>query len=386
MEKRWLVIGLLVGLAGVAEAKGPGPAKRAEAQRHFDAAIAHYKAQEFAEAVDEFEAAYKLRPEPEWLYNLGQACRLARQLDKALDYYQKYLAEVPDAENRPAVEQRIAEVEKQRAAAKAAAPPPSAPATPPMAERAAAPPAATEPVPPAPVPAADLPHTPYQLGARIRGVFVTSPMLSPYTRAQTQMNSWSLGIEFIYRKPKYDVVTSFDVTSIAVDDGNWLATNEAVNPASDSTHFLQFRGVYLISLDVSIIGHTALGKYLELRYGGGVGVGVVTGDVLDTHDSSQCSPSNASNLSLCNPFSPLTNPPGPITGSALEPALKKTEGPSSDSQDNPHRHSSPDKWPAAPVVNVLMGLRVKLPHKFSAQFEIGFRDAIFFGAGAHYSF
>jgi hypothetical protein len=377
MEKRWLVIGLLVGLAGVAEAKGP--AKRAEAQRHFDAAIAHYKAQEFAEAVDEFEAAYKLRPEPEWLYNLGQACRLARQWDKALDYYQKYLAEVPDAENRPAVEQRIAEVQKQRAAthtAETAPPPASAPASAPE----SVPPAAVAPVPPAPVPSADLPRTPYQLGARIRGVFVTSAMLSPYLRAETQLNSWSLGIEFIYRKPKYDVVTSFDVMSIAVDDGNWLATNEQVNPANDSTHYLQFRGVYIISLDVSIIGHTPLGKYLELRYGGGVGVGVVTGDVLDTHDSSLCTPTNASILSQCNPFTP------PITGSALEPALKKTEGPSSDSQDNPHRHPSPDKWPAAPVVNILMGLRVKLPHKFSAQIEIGFRDAIFFGAGAHYSF
>src|SRR5207244_1000203 len=136
----------------------------------------------------------------------------------------------------------------------------------------------------------------------------------------TSMESWALGFEFIYRRPKFDVVTSLDISSIDVHDGNWLANDQ--NPA-DATHFLQFRGVYFISADVSIIGHTALGRWLELRYGGGIGVGVVTGNVLDTHDSSLCTAQNASNLSQCNPFTP------PVTGPALEPRLKSTEGPTS---------------------------------------------------------
>ena len=38
------------------------------------------------------------------------------------------------------------------------------------------------------------------------------------------------------------------------------------------------------------------------------------------------------------------------------------------------------------VVNIVGALRVKLPNKFAAQVEIGFRDAIFFGVGAHYLF
>ncbi|HZS38897.1 MAG TPA: hypothetical protein VFF06_18820 [Polyangia bacterium] len=368
-----LIVGVVL-IAGVAQGKAPS---KKEAQRHYDAGIAHYKAQEYAEAADEFEAAYKLKAEPSWLYNLAQACRLAHQNEKALGYYKQYLAEVPDAENRPAVEQRIADVEKalaaEHAAARASAPPPAAapPASSPV------PPAAMEPVPPAPPPSADLPRTPYQLGARIRGIFVTNAMLMPYLQAATSMESWSLGFEFIYRRPKFDVVTSLDISSIDVHDGNWLANDHM---ADADTHFLQFRGVYFISVDVSLIGHWSINKWLELRYGGGLGVGGVTGDVLTTNGSSACSISNVNNVSACNPFNP------PVTGAALEPKLKSTEGPSTDSADNPHRHVSKDKPPAMGVVNILVGLRVKLPKKFAAQFEIGFRDAIFFGLGAHYLF
>ena len=50
--------------------------------------------------------------------------------------------------------------------------------------------------------------------ARVRYIFVTKAMLSPYFNANTgtQMNSLSLGLEYVYRKPgkSYDIVTSLD--------------------------------------------------------------------------------------------------------------------------------------------------------------------------------
>src|SRR5437867_1055026 len=101
------------------------PPRRAEAQRHYDAAVAHYKAQEYAQAAEEFEAAYALKADSEWLYNIAQSYRLAKQPDKALDYYHRYLTAVPDAENRAAVEQRIAEIEKTQAATERTTAPPA---------------------------------------------------------------------------------------------------------------------------------------------------------------------------------------------------------------------------------------------------------------------
>jgi hypothetical protein len=374
-----VIAGLSMAVAvapGVASAKVP--AKRAaEAQRHYDAAVAHYKAQEYAAAADEFDAAYKLKNDPEWLYNLAQARRLAKQYEQALDAYHQYLAAVPDAENRAAVEQRIAECERAVAAAQPP-PPPAQPQVffPPPPPPGSAPPAPPPPAPPSP----DAPRTPYQVGARIRGIFVTNAMLMPWVQAGTSMESWSVGAEFIYRRPKFDVVTSLDVSSIDVHDGNWLANG---HDASVDTHFLQFRGVYFISVDVSILGHNNLTRWLEIRYGGGLGVGGVTGDVLTTNGSSQCTRQNVNNVNQCNPFTP------PLSGQALETALKNTEGPNAAQQDvagNPHRHISKDKPPAMGVVNILLGFRFKLPKKFTLDVEVGFRDAIFFGVGAHYLF
>ena len=67
--------------------------------------------------------------------------------------------------------------------------------------------------------------------------------------------------------------------------------------------------------------------------------------------------------------------------------LKATEnGATKDTAGDPHRHVSSDKPPVMGVLNILVGARFKLPKKWTAQVEVGFRDAIFVGAGAHYLF
>jgi hypothetical protein len=379
MKLRIALVVALLGSFTVAQAKAPS--KKLEAQKHYDAGTAHYKAQEYDQAVEEWEAGYQLKPDPTYLYNLGQASRLAHHPDKALDYYQQFLAAVPDTPNKAVVEQRIAEVQKEIAAQKkqAEAPPPP----PPPAEPAPAP--AAKPV--APIAdgsqkpwALDLPSTPYQLGARIRGIFVTPAMMAPFLYAATGMESVSVGVEFIYRKPTYDVVTSLDFSWLDVHDGNYLAVNH--EPTTD-TQYTQFRNLSFISVDVSLIGHYDITKWLELRYGGGLGIGAVLGDVLLTHDSGpDCSLQHAASFASCHPNNVDPNMP-------LEPQLKATEPippGGKDTSVTPHRHVTSDKPPVMGVVNLLVGLRLKLPKKWTAQVEIGFRDAIFVGAGVHYLF
>src|SRR6266567_6449536 len=94
----------------------------------------------------------------------------------------------------------------------------------------------------------------HQLGARARYIFVTKAMLSPYFAANTgtQLNSYSLGIEYVYRKPgkSWDVVTSVDFMWLSVDDGNYLGAGHDV---ASETHYTQFRNLSFISADVSII-------------------------------------------------------------------------------------------------------------------------------------
>ncbi len=224
----------------------------------------------------------------------------------------------------------------------------------------------------------------HQLGVRVRYIFVTKAMLSPYLNANTgtQMNSFSVGAEYVYRKPgkSYDVVTSLDFSWLAVDDGNYLGSGH--DPALD-THYTQFRNLSFISADVSIIGWHKFLPWLELRYGGGLGIGYVPGDVLITNNGPQCTAANASDPSQCYPINT-----GPINGkptAAQEASLQASMGGGTDTNTTPHRHSG-DKPPVMGVVNILVGLRFYPTAHMAINWEIGFRDAMFTGLSAHYLF
>jgi hypothetical protein len=220
----------------------------------------------------------------------------------------------------------------------------------------------------------------YAIGWRFRYIFVPNTFFQPYLQASTQMNSVSTGMEFIYRKETYDVVTSLDFSYLNVDDGNWLANGH--DPSLDS-HYTQFRSLSFLSADVSIIGHHtwAGAPWFELRYGAGVGLGVVFGDVLLTNNFTGCTVGNVSNIAQCHPLGV------DLTAKNYEDQLAATEkNNNTDTAQTPHRHVSQDKWPAAPVINILMGAKFRLHPHVSLQVELGFRDAMFFGTGLHYWF
>jgi hypothetical protein len=75
--------------ASTATSAEPDP--RAAARGHFANGVAAFKDRRFGEAADEFEAAYKLSPAFEVLYNIGQVnVALGRPIE-AVDAFQKYL-------------------------------------------------------------------------------------------------------------------------------------------------------------------------------------------------------------------------------------------------------------------------------------------------------
>ena len=60
-----------------------------EAKVHFKKGSAHFAIGEFAEAAEEYQAAYRLKQDPALLYNAAQAFRLAGKNEKALHPLQK---------------------------------------------------------------------------------------------------------------------------------------------------------------------------------------------------------------------------------------------------------------------------------------------------------
>jgi tetratricopeptide (TPR) repeat protein len=132
---------LLFLWVGVAHAGEPPRGPKQEAKAHFLAGQSHYNLGELAEAITEFKEAYRLYPDPAFLYNLGQCARQMGRAEEAIRFYRNYLREAPGAPNQPEVEQRIAELEAQRAksAPTEPSPPVPAPAPAPAPEGAAAP-------------------------------------------------------------------------------------------------------------------------------------------------------------------------------------------------------------------------------------------------------
>jgi tetratricopeptide (TPR) repeat protein len=115
-------------------ALGTSPKDAKEAERLVKQSIVEYNVGDFEAALTDVTKAYKLRPAPALLFNIGQCHRALHHWEKAEFFYRGYLREKPEATNRDKVEALIEEMqEKQKAEAAAAlapAPALAAPAAP----------------------------------------------------------------------------------------------------------------------------------------------------------------------------------------------------------------------------------------------------------------
>lgn len=94
-----------------------------QAKRHNAAARAWFHLGKFKQAAEAYEKAYRAKPVPVFLYNLGQCHKRMdspEHLERALFYFEGYLNAAPDAPNRRDVEETIAQlrqrIEEQRRA------------------------------------------------------------------------------------------------------------------------------------------------------------------------------------------------------------------------------------------------------------------------------
>ncbi len=84
----------------------PEETRDAQARDLFEQGRAAFAASQFAEALHLFRQAYALSERHALLYNIGQAADRLRLDREALEAFDRYLAEIPDAANRVEVETR----------------------------------------------------------------------------------------------------------------------------------------------------------------------------------------------------------------------------------------------------------------------------------------
>jgi hypothetical protein len=82
-----------------------------EAKSRFITGQSHYNLNEFAQALQEFKEAYRLFPDPVFLYNAGQCERQLNHYEEAIAFYRSFLRNQPKAPNRNEVKRKIEEME-----------------------------------------------------------------------------------------------------------------------------------------------------------------------------------------------------------------------------------------------------------------------------------
>lgn len=113
---RFVIVGAAVALAAApAVARADAKALYAEGQ---DA----YKKGNYAVAAAKFSAAYDADPDPVYLFNAAQAYRLGDDCVRAADFYQRFLAKVP---NPPNADKIHGWADETAACARAKQPPPA---------------------------------------------------------------------------------------------------------------------------------------------------------------------------------------------------------------------------------------------------------------------
>jgi tetratricopeptide (TPR) repeat protein len=119
--------------AGTARAQDKPADPKTAAKEHYNRGTSFYDLGRYDDAAKEFEAAYQLKNDPAFLYNLAQSYRQAGNHERAVHFYKTYLRYVPKAPNRADIEEKIKSEEQLAAKGTGTGtqPPPGTGTTPP---------------------------------------------------------------------------------------------------------------------------------------------------------------------------------------------------------------------------------------------------------------
>lgn len=85
-----------------------------QARLHFQVAASYYEQADYESALREFLSAYRLSNRAQLLYNLSLCYQQLGNLEEAVSNLERYLAEVPEIENRAALEHRLGNLRARR--------------------------------------------------------------------------------------------------------------------------------------------------------------------------------------------------------------------------------------------------------------------------------
>jgi hypothetical protein len=196
------------------------------------------------------------------------------------------------------------------------------------------------------------PKVSYGVGLRSRYVFVPRGMIELFLEeVPSGVGSVGFGIEATRRKGDFEITVGLEYENLAPEDGFYR--EKGAGDVSTKTDFTEFDGLGWVTIDAAFVFHHPLTDKLAFRYGGGLGLGIVTGEVRQT--DALCSSEDIQNDCMANPNGAQVNDPA-------------------------------DLPPVFPVVSLLAGLQFRATEQISINLEAGLRTLFYTGLGATYYF
>ena len=201
------------------------------------------------------------------------------------------------------------------------------------------------------------PEPEWGIGLRLRYVAIPQFLLEQFwEEVASGSGNPGIGIDAVRRRGDFEFSFGFEYESLAGDSGGfWLEKgDDGVTPGQRPDE-VRFDGFGWITLDAAFVFHKPLHEKFSLRYGGGFGLGIILGDVLQT--DAVCTGRNINDPGVC----------------MVDPSAAQVNDPA-------------DVPPVFPVINVLGGAQFRPMPQLLINVEIGLRTAPYMGIGTQYLF
>lgn len=207
----------------------------------------------------------------------------------------------------------------------------------------------------------------YGVGIRLRNVRIPKSILELFVdRSAGGASSLGMGVELVRRRGTVELQLGFEFEHLQVGEGVWINRGETV-PTDEADYILSPdhapNGDQLgwFTVEFTFVNHSEINKNFAIRYGGGAGLGILTG-ALYRYDT------------VCAAGATNSNP---------EPGCIPSQRGGTGSGSGPVKYDLP---PVFPVVNAILGVQIKPIDKMVINIEGGLRTAPFFGATVGYFF
>ncbi|ACY12661.1 hypothetical protein [Haliangium ochraceum] len=183
------------------------------------------------------------------------------------------------------------------------------------------------------------------IGARLRYIHIPAQAIELFVEQSAGSASHpGVGVEFIREKGDMVFTIGVEYESISPRDGVYIDKGDSI--PQDAVDYVEFEDFKWLALDISFIGQQPIfDDIIRLRYGAGIGIGMLMGEMRRT--DYVCT---SSDVDSCR------------------------QDPNAEQIDDPE-----DLPPVLPLLNVLLGLQFRPFDNVAINFEGGIRTAPFVG-------